>query len=1208
MGKIFGFLFNRWTLGALLLAALLAVLWIIGPLVAVGTWRPLESNTSRWVVTAVVLVLVVGLVVWKLVRARQGNRKVVDQLAAAPAGAAAATESAEVAAVRKRFAEALATLRNARFGTSASSGQGLWARLKNQLGGRYLYQLPWYLIIGAPGSGKTTALRNAGLNFPLAKQLGEHAVRGVGGTRLCDWWFTDQAVLIDTAGRFTTQDSDAAQDKTTWNGFVDLLKGARKRQPLNGVLVTVSVADLVGKSAADRERHAQAVRARVQELHEQLRIRIPIYLLVTKCDLLAGFAEHFAALDKDQRATPWGFTFALPSPKVPAGNWSERQQPEFNALLERLDQGLVDRLQAESDTTRRARIYGFPNQFANLGAPLADFTRQVFAPSPYEAEPMLRGLYFVSGTQEGTPIDRVLGAVARRYRIEQSILPPQKSSGRSFFLQRLLTEVVFAEHGLAGTDRRWERQRSALAIAGYAAVALVSLGLLGAWTMSWRNNAGYVDAVAQRVDLVRRQVQETPNRTTADLLPVLPALEATRRLASDAGPVAGLGEGGSVPWSLGFGLYQGDKLDGAARGAYQRMLVDAVQPRLALRVEEQLRATDQPDSLYEALKAYLMMYEPARFEAASLKQHIEADWEARLGREIGVDQRAALSAHLDGLLERGATVSPLPRDQALIDATRTRLAAVPLQQRVYNRMRQRGLGAEFPEVSVAQAGGPNAQLVFVRASGLPLTKGVPGLFTYDGYHKGFQKVVGEVARTLAAEQSWVLGIETAAPSAATPGQAAAQAAQAADGLLGTRVVDDVRRLYLNEYRDTWRAYIADVRLQPLTSMAQAIEKTRFLSGPDTPLVPMLKRFSKETTLLAPQPGAAGAASSLVDRGRQVVAGAIGAAAPLLAPGERLELIVDDEFRGLRNLVTAPEGGKPPIDGLVERLKELQVHLIAVDQALKAKAPPPSSPLPNQIKAEGGNSPEPVRGLLDSLGSSAGRAASIALRGSLAAEVRSVVGEFCQQAITGRYPFDPTAAREVTPADFAALFGPSGKFEQMQTKLAPYVDTSTRPWRFLPVDGAPLGTDLGTLPQFQRAKEIRDAFFAAGPMPGVRLVMKPFEMDARLKEFLLDVDGQLLRYDHGPQIPAEIKWPGPRGSGVVRVTVQPAGGSGLVNDGPWALFRLFERVAITPGNSPEKFRATFDIDGRKAIFDVTSSSVRNPLRLPDVRSFQCPMGL
>lgn len=1201
MGKILGLFFNRWTLGVLLLAAFLAVLWIIGPLVAIGTWRPLESSLSRWIVSGIVLLLALGLVAWKMVRSRQGNRKVVDQLAAAPA--AAATESPEIASVRKRFAEALATLRNARFGTAAASGQGWWARLKNQLGGRYLYQLPWYLIIGAPGSGKTTALRNAGLNFPLAAQLGEHAVRGVGGTRLCDWWFTDQAVLIDTAGRFTTQDSDAAQDKATWNGFVDMLKGARKRQPLNGVLVTVSVADLVGRNSVEREQHARAVRARVQELHEQLRIRIPIYLLVTKCDLLAGFAEHFAALDKDQRAAPWGYTFPL----APANAWTERLAPEFNALLERLDQGLIDRLQAESDTVRRSRIYGFPNQFANLAGVLTEFTRQVFAPSPYESEPMLRGVYFVSGTQEGTPIDRVLGAVARRYRIEQSILPAQKSSGRSFFLQRLLTEVVFAEHGLAGTDRRWERQRNGWAIAGYAFVALLSLGLLGAWTMSWRNNAAYVEAVSQRVDLVRRQVQEAPNRTTADLLPVLPALEATRRLATDAGQNLGSGEGQPVPWSLGFGLYQGEKLDGAARSAYQRMLVDAVQPRLALRVEEQLRASQQPDSLYEALKAYIMMYEPARFEAASLKQHIEADWEARLGREISVEQRAALTGHLDALLERGATISPLPRDEALIESTRTRLASVPLQQRVYNRLRQRGLGSEFRDVTASDAGGANTQLVFVRASGLPLTKGVNGLFTYDGYHKGFQKVVGEVTKTLAAEQSWVLGI--------TPAQNPAQAAtQAADSLLGSaRLVDDVRRIYLNEYRETWRAYIADIRLQPLTSMAQAIEKTRFLTGPDTPLVPMLRRFSKETTLLAAQPGVAGQVGSrvgaIVEQGRQAVAGALGAA-PVTsgAPGERLESIVDEEFRSLRAMVSAPEGGKPPIDGLIERLKELQVHLIAVDQALKAKAPPPTSPLPNQLKAEGGSAPEPVRALLDSLGSSSARAATIALRGSLSAEVRSMVGEFCQQAISGRYPFDPSSAREVTPADFAALFGPGGKFEQMQSKLTPYVDTSTRPWRFLPVDGAPLGTDVGTLPQFQRAKEIRDAFFAAGPLPGVRLIMKPFEMDARLKEFLLDVDGQLLRYDHGPQIPTEIKWPGPRGSGVVRVTVQPAGGTGLVNDGAWALFRLFERVAITPGNSPEKFRATFDIDGRKAIFDVTSSSVRNPLRLPDLRAFQCPNGL
>ena len=131
---------------------------------------------------------------WRAWRARRGNQKVVEQLMAAPAaGPAAPAESADMAAVRGRFEAALQTLRNARFGAEAGglpTKPSFWQRTRQSLNGRFLYELPWYTIIGAPGSGKTTALRNAGLRFPLADQMGEQAVRGVGGTRNCDWWFT----------------------------------------------------------------------------------------------------------------------------------------------------------------------------------------------------------------------------------------------------------------------------------------------------------------------------------------------------------------------------------------------------------------------------------------------------------------------------------------------------------------------------------------------------------------------------------------------------------------------------------------------------------------------------------------------------------------------------------------------------------------------------------------------------------------------------------------------------------------------------------------------------------------------------------------------------------------------------------------------------------------------------------------------------------
>lgn len=1188
MKKLLGLVFNRWVMLAVFLLAVAMVIWIVGPLVGIAEARPLETESSRWIAIGVIALLCVSVVAWKSWRARRGNAAVVQQLMArAPAQERKEADNPDLLAVRQRFEQAMQTLRRARFGAG-----GLLQGWSAKLGGRYLYELPWYLIIGAPGSGKTTALHNCGLKFPLAENVGDHAVRGVGGTRHCDWWFTDQAVLIDTAGRFTTQDSDRENDRATWGGFLGLLKRSRPRQPVNGVLVTVSVTDLLTKSAAERRHHAATVRHRLQELHEHLAIRFPIYLLVTKSDLLAGFMDYFALLDKEQRATPWGATFPL---KDGGAQRLQRFGAEFDALLQRLNDGLIDRLQAERDAQRRARIYGFAGQFAGLRGVLQEFLETVFSPSPCEAEPLLRGVYFVSGTQEGTPIDRVLGSIARSYRLERAVIAPNQASGKSYFLTRLLGEVVFAESGLAGINLQWERRRKLLACGGYAAVGVVTLAALAAWTTSYLQNRRYVAEVAQRVDGVRQLVQATPNRASPDILPVLPALAATRGLA---------GADQAVPWSLGFGLYQGRKLDSAAHQAYQRMLVDAVLPRIGLRVEEQLRQSGTaPDSLYEALKAYVMLHDVEHFDAEALKTWVESDWDAQLGRAVEVQQRAQLGEHLDALLAQGAVVSPLPEDKGLIEFHRGRLATVTLPQRIYNRLRHQGLGSEFAEFTVVRAAGNNAALVFARASGAPLTRGVPGLFSYDGYHKGFQKEVKRVAQQLADEQAWVLGVAETPKDAATAVRA------------GDQLIDDVRRIYLNEYAVTWEGFVADVRLLPMTSLAQSIQTARLLSAPDSPLPPLMKAMSRETTLL----GTGGKnlvekandrANDVLKRSRDALADAL--AAKKTEAGPRIESLVDDRFVGLRRLVNAPEGGKPPLDDTIALIGEVHVLLNAVDSAIKGGAAPPPSPLPNKVKAEAARLPEPMRSMMDTLSASSANLSQTLVRQNLGQEVKSQVGEFCQQAVAGRYPLDRASSRDATQADFAQLFGPGGKIDQLfQQKLASYVDTTTRPWRFRAVDGVPLGADSGTLPQFQRAQAIRETFFPAGNTPSLRLQFKPIEMDASLKQFILDVDGQIVRYDHGPQIPTSVQWPGPSGTSQVRVQVSPPGtGStfGLVHDGPWALLRLFDRVKIEPTNVPERFRATFDVDGRKAVFEITASSVRNPFRLRELDEFACPTGL
>src|SRR6185437_9981481 len=403
MKRLFGFLFNQWTMTILGLAAISLLIWFVGPMVAVAEYRPLESDTVRLVMIALIIGFYIGKLIWRLVKARNLNARLMDGLlrheppAASSPGDKAGAE--EVAILRKRFEEAVAVLKQANLGDQTK--KSLFASLTHRL---YVYELPWYIFIGPPGSGKTTALVNSGLQFPLAEHFGQEVIRGIGGTRNCDWWFTNDAVLLDTAGRYTTQESNREADSAAWTGFLQLLKKYRPRRPINGVIVTVSITDLLQQNAAQREAQANAIRKRIQELHEELNIRFPLYVLVTKADLLAGFMEFFSEYGKEDRAQVWGTTFALTETQnsSPLASFDA----EFSALERRLNERLIDRLQQERDIQKRALIYTFPQQFSSLKTVLGEFLNQVFSPSRFEQQPLLRGFYFTSGTQEGNPIDR----------------------------------------------------------------------------------------------------------------------------------------------------------------------------------------------------------------------------------------------------------------------------------------------------------------------------------------------------------------------------------------------------------------------------------------------------------------------------------------------------------------------------------------------------------------------------------------------------------------------------------------------------------------------------------------------------------------------------------------------------------------------------------------------------------------------------------
>lgn len=663
----------RWLVTLAGAAALALLGWHLGPLLSVGGFRPLEDPFSR------AMPGLAALAGWVLLNRRadrhdrRANRRLIEALAAHEDPDLRASVD-ELDGVRERAEDALKRLRTQRFGSR-------WT-------GRYAYQLPWYLVIGAPGSGKTTAITQSGLATPAA--AGGRPVQGMGGTRTCDWWFTDRAVLIDTAGRYTTQDSRAAVDGRVWNGLLDILREHRPRQPINGVIVTISLSDLAGWSDAERRAQAFALRQRLGELRRHLGLRLPVYALCTKADLVAGFTAFFDPLTSEERDQVWGASFATddrratmasgmvagPVPGHLAGPVAERVRDAVAGLLRRLDERLIERLHQEPDLQRRSAAFGFPIQIAALERPLEELLATACEPEPGEEAVMLRGVYVTSAHQGGPTVDRVVTGLAA---LAPAVQEPAEAG--SFFLRRLLPEVVFPEANLAGLDRGTARRRrlaDGLALGGTVAAAL-ALALF--WTVGFQGNAALIaraDAAVTTAE-TRLKALDTPPRSLTrvedtDFAVILPALDALRTL-----PMGWTERTDWPPVALTGGLYQGKRIGRSAEAVYRRALRSVFLSRVVLRLEERLRTGwARPDELVLTLRAYRMIGGREPMDRAYLAEWLAGDWQRTLPGSENEGRRRALGDHLAALFEVG--FAAIPVDDLLVDRVRQVIEQAPARR------------------------------------------------------------------------------------------------------------------------------------------------------------------------------------------------------------------------------------------------------------------------------------------------------------------------------------------------------------------------------------------------------------------------------------------------------------------------------------------------------------------------------------------------
>ncbi|WP_445114525.1 type VI secretion system membrane subunit TssM [Acinetobacter sp. WZC-1] len=743
------------------------------------------------------------------------------------------------------------------------------SRLGDKKGNAALYELPWYMVIGNPAAGKSSAIYNSGLKFPFEETHQKMVSAGLSGTRNCDWFFSTEGVLLDTAGRYSVY----TEDHSEWLGFLSLLKKNRSRAPINGLIVIVSIAELVSQSPESSLKLAKNLRARIQDLTERLEIFAPVYLVFSKMDLIAGFTEFFECYDAREFDQVWGATIAY-DPQA-AQNATALFEQHYNILYDGLKSVSTTHLSRRHSKNISPSVMTFPLEFKTLKPVLKTFIGTLFEENPYQFKPVFRGFYFTSAVQEGTIESPMTQQIAEEFHLsrimasEPDTAQSTNSQNHGYFLKGLFSEVILKDKNLVKQHINPARKRRRYL--GFIGALLGVSVILGLWVWSYRNNQQLIADVQADLNKVVQMEQISGQQLSTQL----DALLVLQQRLDDFNK--------NRPLKFGFGLYQGNELRDRLKREYlkgiQQIVLSPAQQNIAQYLQrvtgnqEQLKqnhsnveirqtaatqvatepSDNNPQDAYNALKAYLMLSNPQYMDASHLSDQLTRFWRSWLDASRGQMPRGEMIQKAEKVLSYTMTLANdekfpvLESDVQLVDQTRQVLLSVirgmPARDRVYNEIKMRA-AVRFPALTTAQIVGEVNKATVLGSYALP------GVFTHKAWHDYVEQAIDEAANKPTDTRDWVLN-----------------SAQS-DDLTFSGSPDQIRKqltqLYQQEYIAEWKKFLNGMHYARSTDFVQQAKIVDSLGEPqNSPIRTLLDRVAKETSwdnpivqaeLAAPQTG------------------------------------------------------------------------------------------------------------------------------------------------------------------------------------------------------------------------------------------------------------------------------------------------------------------------------------------------------------------
>jgi type VI secretion system protein ImpL len=1132
---------------------------------------------------ALMLLLAVSIWLWRRLRARRESDKLGEAIGAetvlAVAGQAESQargqSGAEVKAIRDSMLKAIETIKGSKMGIVS--------------GARALYELPWFMLIGNPAAGKSTAITNSGLQFPFADGK---IVQGVGGTRNCDWFFTTDGILLDTAGRYSVLDEHRAE----WFGFLDLLKKYRRRAPINGILIAVSIAELRGDDPDAGIKLARSLRKRVQDLIERLEVFAPVYVVFTKADLIAGFNEFFARAERAERERAWGAT--MPYQRKTG---SQRMLAFFDHSFDELCDGLKQLSLANMGQQRRDRmepgVFTFPLEFATMRAPLRAFLAALFEENPFQFKPVFRGYYFTSALQEGMPVSEQSQRLAKRFALTVPDAPPIAAAGNSgFFLLDLFRKVIFADKDLVSQYASKNKVR--LTYAMFFAAVLLLGGALGGWSWSYLGNRQLASNVQADLDkVVKLQEKRLDLQSRLEALEIIQdRIEQLEKYRADR------------PWSLRMGLYQGELLERKLREEYFSGVREVMLKPVVVNLEtllsemnahaDQLQASGTPapsapgrqfqeasaisaEDAYNALKSYLMLADTARAEPGHLNDQLTRYWRGWLENNRGAMPREQMIHSAERLMtfylaQMGDPSWPrIEQKLALVDQARENLRRVvrgmPARERVYADIRARA-NTRFPAMTVARMVGEQDQALVTGSYA------IPGAYTREAWEKFVQDAFSEAATHELQSADWVL--KTAARDDLT--------------LEGSpeQIQKGLTDLYKADYAREWRKFVQGVAIANLNGFDAAVVAMNRLGDPQSsPLTKLLNAIHQQTSWDNPAVMSAELKEAQSGFINWIKNSVLRRGPPQINVNVQLDQArperpmgpVGREFAGVGKLVAVKDKDASLMRSYMEALSKLRSRL---NQLKNQGDPGPGARQFMQQTLEGSGSElaDALRYVDEQMLTGMTDAQKLSIRPILVrplmqtfavlvspteAELNKTwlaqVYEPFQQTLANKYPFSPNARIEAGSAEIAQFFGPDGLIAKFATTaMGPLVlrrgdMLAARTWADMGITLSPQ-----TVARFPGWISPIGAGGAAVATAAAQTIFQIQPMPAPgTLEYTVDIDGQQLRYRNTPAQWANMVHPSQQGVPGARITAVALDGRSVevFNEaGQFGLRRMIDAAA------------------------------------------------